>query len=96
MGLYHSPHSNKSKVTNSMFLDDFTEFTTDLFSQNTNSIILGDFNLHVNKDMDTDAAIFTDTCEAMGLYQHVSFANDKYRNVLHLMLTTMCSSITIL
>ena len=79
-----------------MFLDDFTEFTTNLLSQHTNNIILSDFNLHISKDLDTDAAIFIDTCEAMGLYQHISFATHKSGNILDLMLTEVCSSITIL
>ena len=81
-GVYHPPYSNKNKITNSMFPDDFTEFTTNVLSQHTNNIILGDFNLYVSKDDNIDAAIFTDTCEAIGLYQHVSFATHKSGNVL--------------
>ena len=70
------------------------EFTTNLLSQHTNNIILSDFNLHISKEDNNDATIFTVTCEVMGLYQHVSFATHKSGNVLDLMLTEVSSDIT--
>ena len=39
-----------------------------------NNIVLGDFNIHVNKiDSDENANIFMETAEALGLHQHVQF-----------------------
>ena len=95
-GIYHPPYSSKNRITNSMFPDDFTEFTTNLLSNHTNNIILGDFNLHVSDYDNNDATIFMDTCEAMGLYQHVTFATHKSGNILDLMLTKVCNNTTIL
>ena len=60
-GIYHPPHSTKSKITNKMFIDDFTEFSTKLLSEQSNNIITADFTLHTSDDDDTDVAIFTDT-----------------------------------
>ena len=80
-GIYHPPYSNKNRITNSMFLDDFTEFTTNLLSSHNNNIILSDFNLHVSDNDNNDATIFTDTCEAMGLYQHFTFTAHKSGNI---------------
>ena len=46
---------------------------------------MGDFNLHISEDKedpsDISTAIFMDTCEAMGLYQHVTFPTHKAGNL---------------
>ena len=68
-GVYHPPYSSKNKITYKLFKDNFTEFSTNLLSEHNNNIVLEDFNFQVSDETDTDAAIFTDTCEAMGLYQ---------------------------
>ena len=51
-GIYHPPYSIKNRITNKMFIDDltvnhvddFTEFSTELLTNHSNNIILGDFN----------------------------------------------------
>ena len=73
-GIYHPPYSTRNRIKNRMFIDDFTEYATTLLSNNTNNIITGDFNLHISDAEDTDATIFTDTCKALGLYQHITFS----------------------
>ena len=73
-GIYHPPYSTRNKITNKMFIEDFA---TTLLSNNKNNIITGDFNLHISDEEDTDAAIFTDTCEALGLYQFFTFLTHK-------------------
>ena len=52
-----------------------------------NKIFLGDFNLHVSNALDTDSAIFNDSIDVMGLYQHVGFSTHQSRNVLDLILS---------
>ena len=54
---------------------------------NSNNIYTGDFNLHVSDSQDTDSAIFNDSIEAMGLYQHIHFQTHKSGNVLDLLLS---------
>ena len=95
-GVYHPPHSTRNKITNKMFIDDFTEFSTSLLSEHNNNILLGDFNLHVSDETNTDAAIFTDTCEAMGLYQYITFPTHKSGNILDLILTEISSNMKVL
>ena len=46
--IYHPPYSLKNKCTNSMFLDDFTDFTAKLLPDKTNNLIMGDFNLYIS------------------------------------------------
>ena len=82
-----------------MFLDDFTEFMSRLLPDRTKNIIVGDFNLHIsdgdNNTSDISTTIFTDTCEAMGLYQHVMFPKHKAGNILDLILSEISNSIRV-
>ena len=93
--LYHPPYSLSNKSTNKTFLDEFTDFMARLLSERKNNIVLGDFNLHVSNDDDINSAIFNDTIEAMGLYQHVSFPTHRLGNTLDLVLSEIQSSISI-
>ena len=50
-----------------MFLDDFAEYLVDVLADHGKTIILGDFNIHVNNKDDPDANVFSDMREALGL-----------------------------
>ena len=90
-GIYHPPYSLRNKSTNRAFLDDFTNFVTELLPRWLENVLLGDFNLHVRNDDDIDSTIFLDTIEAMGLYQHVTFATHKQGNTLDLVISELGS-----
>ena len=64
--IFHSPYSTQHPITNTIFLNEITEWLHVLRNHN-NIIIAGGFNLHVNDENDMDASIFIDTIEAMGL-----------------------------
>ena len=66
-----------------MFIEEFTEFVSTTLPSHQNNIYIGDFNLHVSEE-DTDPAIFNDSIDAMGLYQHVGFPTHKSGNTLDL------------
>ena len=83
------PYSLRNKSTNRAFLDDFTTFVTELLPRWPDNLLLGDFNLHVSNDDDIDSTIFLDTIEAMGLYQHVTFATHKQGNTLDLVISEL-------
>ena len=74
-----------------MFIDDFIDFMTTTLTEYSNNIITGDFNLHISNDEDADATIFTDTCEALSLYQYITFSTHKSGNILDLLLTKVAS-----
>ena len=81
-----------------MFLDDFTEYITETIPDNnqTNNLFVGDFNLHVSEgNTDIDLAIFLDTLEAMGLYQHVSFSTHNQGNILDSVISEVGSNIRV-
>ena len=59
----------------------------DIVTSNTNLVILGDFNIHVNDGDDPNASIFLDTMTALRLKQHVRGPNHKSGNCLDLIFT---------
>ena len=96
-GIYHLLYSLTNKITNTMFLDNFTEYITETIPDNqTNNLFLGDLSLHVSEgNNDIDSAIFLDTLEAMGLYQHVSFSTHNQGNTLDLVISEVGSNIRV-
>ena len=90
------PYSLTNKITNQMFIDDFTDYVSTSLPDHQNNIYIGDFNLHVSDQQDTDSAIFNDSIEAMGLYQHVHFQTHKSGNVLDLLLSDITQSMGVL
>ena len=85
-----------TKITNQMFIDDFTDYVSTSLPDHQNNIYIDDFNLHVSDQQDTDSAIFNDSIEAMGLYQHMHFQMHKSGNVLDLLLSDITQSTGVL
>ena len=86
-GIYHPPYSTTNRITNAMFIEDFTDHVSSCLPIHQNNIFIGDFNLHVSNQLDADATIFRDTIDALGLYQHVGFSTHRSGNVLDLILS---------
>ena len=95
-GIYHLLYSLTNKTTNGRFIEEFTEYVSTNLPEHQNNIFIDDFNLHVSDAMDTDSAIFNDTAEALGLYQHVSFSTHQSGNVLDLILSDITSETKVL
>ena len=95
-GIYHPPYSLTNKITNGKFIEDFTEFVSTTLPSHQNNIFLGNFNLHVSDTLDTDSAIFNDSIDALGLYQHVGFTTHKSGNVLDLILSDITDNAKVL
>ena len=55
----------------------------------TNVIILGDFNLHVNDFNDDNAMYFIESTQALALEQHVNFPTHTSGNTLYLVFTEL-------
>ena len=85
--IYHQPYSVHNPVTNSMFLDDFIDFMSDIQQLRMNSYILGDFILHISNAEDQDIQVFEDTLKAMGLVQHVDFSTHQCGNIVDIVIT---------
>ena len=67
----------------------------DFLAKYTDTIIVGDFNMHINDPTDGDAMVFMDTLEAMGLDQNVTFDMHQKGNTLDLVFTEVKSSLQV-
>ena len=95
-GIYHPPYSTTNRITNAMFIEEFTDHVSSCLPIHQNNIFIGDFNLHVSNQLDTDATIFGDTIDALGLYQHVGFSTHRSGNVLDLILSNFTDEAKVL
>ena len=68
---------------------------SDLQLESKNTVILGDFNLHVNNKSDTDAQQFIDMVEASGLKQWINFLVHKQGYTLGLIITELSTEVQI-
>ena len=82
LGVYKPPDGSIPQ-----FLDIFTELLVDIVTSNTNLVVLGDFNIHVNDRDDPNASIFLDTMTALGLKQQVEGPTHESGNCLDLIFT---------
>ena len=79
LGVYRPPDGSIPQ-----FLDNFMELLVDIVTSNTNLVVLGDFNIHVNNIDYPNASIFLDTMTALGLKQHVRGPTHNSGNCLDL------------
>ena len=82
LGVYRPPDGSIPQ-----FLDIFTELLVDILTCNTNLVVIGDFNNHVNNISNPNANIFLDTMMALGLKQHAEGPTHKSGNCLDLIFT---------
>ena len=85
-GLYHPPLGN-TRNTPARFLDQVSQLVQYLFINHKNLVLLGDFNVHVNKLDNQDTQAYIDTMEALGLVQHIDQPTHQLGNTLDLIYT---------
>ena len=67
IAVYLPPYSTRCPVTNSMFIDDFTEWSPSQLVRCNNILLARDFNIHMNKAVtDDESRLFVSTIEAIG------------------------------
>ena len=66
------------------FLDQVSELVQYLFTNHNSLVLLGDFNIPVNKLDDQDTQTYIDTMEALGLVQHIDQQMHQLGNTLDL------------
>ena len=95
LGIYHPPYNSQSQTTNFDFLDEFTDWVAEHTMNDTNVIILGDYNLHVNDPNDDHAMNFIETTQALALEQHVRLPTYTSGNMVDLVLTEIFNGLKI-
>jgi hypothetical protein len=69
------------------FLKDFDEFLKHVNSYGSKIVMLGDFNVHMNKPDKTDIKQFTTSFQETGFCQHIIGPTHKDRNTLDLIIS---------
>ena len=83
VGVYCPP----DLTTINKFHDDFLNFVVNVRLLHRNSVIFGDFNIHINNKDSADAHQFLQTMEAMGLKLKVEYPTHIKGNILDLVFT---------
>ena len=91
IGVYRPPN-----LAGLDFLEEFTEWIAEQLLNDSNLVIMGDFNFHVNNPNNDDAANFTDTTDTtLGLVQHVNCPANHSKNTLDLIFMEYVSDIRV-
>ena len=69
--IYRPPYSEIHPVTTSVFYSEFSEYLESVVLNTDPVLIVGDFNIHVDCDDNTDAVKLLELFESVGLDQHV-------------------------
>ena len=78
------------------FTDDITELLVNKLPQYQNSIILGDFNTHIEDQTNADAVTLNDIIRPLGLKQHISGPTHVKGNTLDLIFIQLSNSFGII
>lgn len=89
--IYRPPYSQSHPVTVSSFLSEFEEYLEKTLTEHKDPIIMGDFNIHINKLDDPNTKTFNHILSACGLQQHVQSPTHNSGNTLDLLITTITS-----
>lgn len=85
--VYRPPPSTENGLTNSMFLDEFEQFATEISLLPGKLILLGDFNVHWEKPAKSDVIRFSNATNSSRFVQHVSGPTHKDGHTLDLVFT---------
>ena len=82
LGVYHPPVGMQQGITNSIFTDDLPELLTEVVSNLSNIVILGDIKTHLSEPEDTAAEALCDIFEPFNIKQHVKFPKHNLGHTL--------------
>ena len=85
--LYKPPPSLNNGLTHNLFITEFTDYLERYIATTKQLVLLGDFNIHINKTDDRDAVEFNNLLDQFGLVHHVSDATHRVGHTLDLVLS---------
>ena len=91
--LYRPPYSPTHPVTTSTFFTDFADYLETLILSSEPLVNTGDFNVHVDDPIDSNARILLDLSDSLGLCQHVTQSTHELGNTINLITTRQLDSI---
>ena len=89
VNIYRPPYTKKARFTESTFLEEFDDYLSGLMYKPGQPIIAGDFNIHVERQMDFYPKKFLDLLDNYNLYQCVPLVSThNLGGTLDLVITT--------
>ena len=89
VNVYRPPYTKKARYTESMFLEEFEDYLTDLSNKPGRPIIVGDFNIHVERPTEFYPKKFQDLLNQYSLQQCVPHVpTHDHGGTLDLVITT--------
>ena len=85
--IYRPPYSKQHPVSTNVFMDEFAEHLQELILCKETLLITGDFNIHMDDRLDSDAVKFNELLLEFGLNQHVSAPTHRDGHTLDLIIT---------
>ena len=85
--LYKPLPSPNNGLTHNLFITEFTDYLELHIATTKQLVLLGDFNIHINKTDDRDAVEFNNLLDQFGLVQHVGDATHRGGHTLDLVLS---------
>ena len=95
LAIYHPP-SQTNHSTHPVFLDEFADYMENFLTTNYNIVIAGDFNLHIDNEIDPEAHLFTDMMAALGLDCHADFHTYESGHSVDLVFTEKLGEVKII
>ena len=86
--IYRPPHTSIAA-----FCNDLTDYCERNITSPGKMVIVGDVNIHTNKELHPDAVLFHETLVGLGLRNHVDFATHHLRNSLDAVMSFQDDSI---
>ncbi|PIK53605.1 hypothetical protein BSL78_09523 [Apostichopus japonicus] len=87
LATYRPPPSQKNKLTPNLFFEEFSSLLERVTIIPRQVILAGDFNIHVDVDLDPLAVNFRNVLISAGLQQHVKGRTHKNGHTLDLLIT---------
>ena len=94
IGVYRPPYSEGHPVTQSMFMNEFSDFLENLSLRPEPIVIFGDFNLHVDNKKDCYSKQFLQCLQLFGFKQHVNSPTHTSGHILDLSITRKGNTIS--
>ena len=95
IGLYHPPPNTNNQTIASTFIDEITSLPTESIPNQSNIMILGDFNINHIETTSADDSIFNNTMATLRLEQHIHSPTHKLGNTLDLIFTQLHSEVKV-
>ena len=87
VNLYRCPYTKKNRFTVAQFLTEFEEYLNELQTKTGIPVLVGDFNIHMERDGDLYTQKFNTLLNEFGMLQHITEVTHEDGGTLDLVIT---------